>query len=103
MNTADRSVEALETALRRRFSFQEVLPQPGLIKDVLGDKSNYNGIQLGDVLERINYRIEKLIDRDHTIGYAYFLKLKDASDFNAGLIDVFCDNIMPLLQGVLLQ
>ena len=98
MNTADRSVEALDTALRRRFSFQEVLPQPGLIKDVLGDKSNYNGIQLGDVLERINYRIEKLIDRDHTIGHAYFLKLKDASDFNAGLIDVFCDNIMPLLQ-----
>ena len=98
MNTADRSVEALDTALRRRFSFQEVLPQPGLIKQVLGDKSNYNGIQLGDVLERLNYRIEKLIDRDHTIGHAYFLKLKDSQDFNVGLIDVFCDNIMPLLQ-----
>ena len=98
MNTADRSVEALDTALRRRFSFQEVLPQPGLIKQVLGDKSNYNGIQLGDVLERVNYRIEKLIDRDHTIGHAYFLKLKDSQDFNVGLIDVFCDNIMPLLQ-----
>jgi hypothetical protein len=98
MNTADRSVEALDTALRRRFSFQEVLPQPGLIKQVLGDRSNYNGIQLGDVLERVNYRIEKLIDRDHTIGHAYFLKLKDSQDFNVGLIDVFCDNIMPLLQ-----
>ena len=98
MNTADRSVEALDTALRRRFSFQEVLPQPGLIKEVLGGKSNYNGIQLGDVLERINYRIEKLIDRDHTIGHAYFLKLKDSSDLNAGLVNVFCDNIMPLLQ-----
>ena len=98
MNTADRSVEALDTALRRRFSFQEILPQPGLIKEVLGDKSNYNGIQLDDVLERINYRIEKLIDRDHTIGHAYFLKLKESPDFNVGLIDVFCDNIMPLLQ-----
>ena len=98
MNTADRSVEALDTALRRRFSFEEVLPKPGLIKEVLGDKSNYSGIQLSDVLERINYRIEKLIDRDHTIGHAYFLKLKDSQDFNAGLIDVFCDNIMPLLQ-----
>jgi 5-methylcytosine-specific restriction endonuclease McrBC GTP-binding regulatory subunit McrB len=98
MNTADRSVEALDTALRRRFSFQEVLPQTSLIKDILGDKSIYNGIQLGDVLKRINYRIEKLIDRDHTIGHAYFLKLKDSPDFNAGLIDVFCDNIMPLLQ-----
>jgi hypothetical protein len=98
MNTADRSVEALDTALRRRFSFQEILPQPGLIKEVLGDKSNYNGIQLGEVLERINYRIEKLIDRDHTIGHAYFLKLKDSQDFSAGLVNVFCDNIMPLLQ-----
>ena len=98
MNTADRSVEALDTALRRRFSFQEVLPKPGLIKEILGDKSNYNGIQLGDVLERINYRIEKLIDRDHTIGHAYFLKLKDSKDFSSALVHVFCDNIMPLLQ-----
>ena len=98
MNTADRSVEALDTALRRRFSFQEVLPQPRLIKEVLGEKSNYYGIQLGDVLERINYRIEKLIDRDHTIGHAYFLKLKDSQDFSSALVDVFCDNIMPLLQ-----
>ena len=98
MNTADRSVEALDTALRRRFSFQEVLPQPGLIKEVLGEKSNYNGIELGEVLERINYRIEKLVDRDHTIGHAYFLKLKDSQDFTADLVDVFCDNIMPLLQ-----
>ena len=98
MNTADRSVEALDTALRRRFSFQEVLPKPGMIKEILGDKSNYNGIQLGDVLERINYRIEKLIDRDHTIGHAYFLKLKDSKDFSSALVHVFCDNIMPLLQ-----
>ena len=98
MNTADRSVEALDTALRRRFSFQEVLPKPELVKEVLTDKANFNGIQLNKVLERINYRIEKLIDRDHTIGHAYFLKLKDVDDFKAGLVDVFCDNIMPLLQ-----
>lgn len=98
MNTADRSVEALDTALRRRFSFQEVLPQPELVKDVLGDLSNFHGIQLNEVLERINYRIERLIDRDHTIGHAYFLKLEDVEDFRAGLVDVFCDNIVPLLQ-----
>ena len=98
MNTADRSVEALDTALRRRFSFQEVLPKPELVKEVLTDKANFNGIQLNEVLERINYRIEKLIDRDHTIGHAYFLKLKDVDDYKAGLVDVFCDNIMPLLQ-----
>jgi len=98
MNTADRSVEALDTALRRRFSFQEVLPEPDLIKEVLGERSNFNGIQLKEVLERINYRIEKLIDRDHAIGHAYFLKLKEVDDLKSGLVDVFCDNIMPLLQ-----
>ena len=98
MNTADRSVEALDTALRRRFSFQEVLPEPEVIDEVLGEKSNFNGINLKEVLERINYRIEKLIDRDHTIGHAYFLKLKEVEDFKSGLVNVFCDNIMPLLQ-----
>ena len=98
MNTADRSVEVLDTALRRRFSFQEILPEPKLIKKVLGEKSNFRGINLDEVLERINFRIEKLIDRDHTIGHAYFLKLKEVEDFKAGLVDVFCDNIMPLLQ-----
>lgn len=98
MNTADRSVEALDTALRRRFSFEEVLPNPGMVREVLGEKANFEGIQLDEVLERINYRIERLIDRDHTIGHAFFLKLKDVEDFKAGLVDVFCDNIMPLLQ-----
>ena len=98
MNTADRSVEALDTALRRRFSFQEILPEPELIKEVLGEKSIFSGINLSEVLERINFRIEKLIDRDHTIGHAYFLKLKEVEEFKTGLVDVFCDNIMPLLQ-----
>ena len=98
MNTADRSVEALDTALRRRFSFQEILPEPELIKEVLGEKSIFSGINLSEVLERINFRIEKLIDRDHTIGHAYFLKLKEVEDFKTSLVDVFCDNIMPLLQ-----
>jgi 5-methylcytosine-specific restriction endonuclease McrBC GTP-binding regulatory subunit McrB len=98
MNTADRSVEALDTALRRRFSFQEVLPEPELIEKVLGEKSDFEGFKLNEVLKTINYRIERLIDRDHTIGHAYFLKLKGVEDFKAGLVDVFCDNIMPLLQ-----
>lgn len=98
MNTADRSVEALDTALRRRFSFEEILPQPELVSEVLGDKSNFGGVLLKGVLETINYRIEKLIDRDHAIGHAYFLKLKDVEDYKAGLVNVFCDNIIPLLQ-----
>lgn len=98
MNTADRSVEALDTALRRRFSFQEVLPQPELLKKELGEKNRFGNIELDEVLKRMNLRIEKLIDRDHTIGHAYFLNLKYVEDFKLGLVDVFCDNIIPLLQ-----
>lgn len=98
MNTADRSVEALDTALRRRFNFQEMLPQPGLLKPVLGDDAFYQGIDLEEVLRIINLRIEKLIDRDHSIGHAYFLKLKNRRDQKEALIEVFCDNIIPLLQ-----
>lgn len=98
MNTADRSVEALDTALRRRFNFVEMLPQPHLLSDILGDQASYKGISLVEILETINLRIEKLIDRDHSIGHAYFLKLKDQTDLKEGLIAIFCDNIIPLLQ-----
>ncbi|MFT4779078.1 MAG: hypothetical protein ACI923_001613 [Flavobacteriales bacterium] len=98
MNTADRSVEALDTALRRRFNFQEMLPKPNLIEEVLGKNGIYEGLPLMKVLETINLRIEKLVGRDHTIGHAYFLKLKDSHDLRLDLASVFCDNIIPLLQ-----
>lgn len=98
MNTADRSVEALDTALRRRFNFQEMMPEPSLIDKVLGDQSKFDGLQLSNILETINNRIEKLVDRDHTIGHAYFLKLKGSKDLRTDLVSVFCDNIIPLLQ-----
>lgn len=91
MNTADRSVEALDTALRRRFSFTEIMPDPSLLT-----KIEYKGYNLAEVLTTINERIEVLLDRDHTIGHSYFLKLESGDD--KGLASVFANNIIPLLQ-----
>lgn len=89
MNTADRSVEALDTALRRRFSFVEMMPKPELLKD-----SIINGIDLNSLLKTINERIEVLIDRDHTIGHAYFINVTTEQE----LKETFKNNIVPLLQ-----
>lgn len=152
MNTADRSIEALDTALRRRFSFQELMPKTELITpsaiyckllweyesvpwenkefktkedslfELLGvseklkkerfttwdkmleennrakltyfDNYEYNGVNLKEILDVINKRIEILIDRDHMIGHSYFMKICSIDD----LKNVFKDNIIPLLQ-----
>lgn len=155
MNTADRSVESLDTALRRRFSFTEMPPKPELItpmetlrrfwiKNVgvyWGSKESYDthedeirkllgiqilndekyrefgddadesltheaitkelkdlvkfeGIDLCQLLQIINRRIEKLLDRDHLIGHSYFMDVFSLSDLKA----VFQDKIIPLLQ-----
>lgn len=91
MNTADRSVEALDTALRRRFSFTEIMPDSTLLTNIV-----FNEFNLAEVLEAINERIEVLLDRDHTIGHSYFLKLKSGD--TKGLKSVFVNNIIPLLQ-----
>lgn len=89
MNTADRSVEALDTALRRRFVFEEMLPKTDL------EELNYKvyGYKLSEILDRINLRIEKLVDRDHCIGHAYFINKNEET-----IIDSFYMNIIPLLQ-----
>lgn len=95
MNTADRSVEALDTALRRRFSFVEMLPNPERLKDKGEDKNgNVGSINLPELLSVINDRIEVLVDRDHTIGHAFFMDVKSIED----LKHVFADKIIPLLQ-----
>lgn len=88
MNTADRSVEALDTALRRRFSFIEMMPNPELLD------RDFEGVDLQEVLRIINHRVELLVDRDHTIGHSYFLNLKNLED----LANAFNDKIIPLLQ-----
>lgn len=95
MNTADRSVEALDTALRRRFSFTEMPPKPELI-NTEGQTENgvVNGIELSVLLETINKRIEKLLDKDHMIGHSYFLSVEGEK----GLKSAFQNKIVPLLQ-----
>ncbi|REE27252.1 dynein-related subfamily AAA family protein [Winogradskyella pacifica] len=100
MNTADRSVEALDSALRRRFSFKEVMPNYKVISTVLGDKNEWNDTQISVILEKINKRIKRLIDRDHQIGHSYFLKLSKIENINIteSLKAVFSENIIPLLQ-----
>tara|TARA_R110002050_G_scaffold281085_2_gene428329 strand:- start:3462 stop:6464 length:3003 start_codon:yes stop_codon:yes gene_type:complete len=97
MNTADRSIEALDTALRRRFSFREMPPKPHLIKGEgkLKDREGKIGdLNLVTVLETINNRIEKLIDKDHKIGHSYFLKVDSIPTLTAA----FKNEVIPLLE-----
>lgn len=91
MNTADRSVEALDTALRRRFNFVEIMPLPELLENI-----EFDGFNLKEVLTIINDRIEFLLDRDHTIGHSYFMKLESGD--TPGLQMVFENKVIPLLQ-----
>ncbi len=98
MNTADRSVEALDTALRRRFTFTEMPPESGLIKEIgeIDAKLEIDGkeFNLEVILETINKRIEILLDRDHLIGHSFFIKVKN----EAGLRTAIGKEIMPLMQ-----
>lgn len=89
MNTADRSVEALDTALRRRFSFEEMLPKYEILKG-----KEIAGIALDQLLSVLNKRIEILLDRDHVIGHAYLINVKSEEDLKY----TFKNNIIPLLQ-----
>ena len=92
MNTADRSVEALDTALRRRFSFVEMQPDPKILSDEKYVK--YNDVDLSKLLETINQRIEMLIDKDRQIGHSYFIGIQDLEDLRR----TFKDKIIPLLE-----
>lgn len=87
MNTSDRSIALLDLALRRRFEFQEMMPQPHLLGEI-------EGINLEKFLSKINQRIEFLLDRNHTIGHAYFIDCQSISD----LCKILSYKIIPLLQ-----
>ncbi|WP_257942688.1 type IV methyl-directed restriction system, component McrB [Campylobacter lari] len=88
MNTADRSITSLDTALRRRFEFIEMMPKPNVLSD------NCEGVNLQKLLEAINARIEYLLDREKTIGHAFFIGI----DSLEKLKNVFQNKIIPLLQ-----
>ena len=94
MNTADRSVEALDTALRRRFEFKEIMPDPRVIQKVAPNGGQIGDYNTADILKVINERIEVLVDRDHTIGHSYFLEC----DSLESLKRVFENKVIPLLQ-----
>lgn len=96
MNTADRSIALMDTALRRRFHFEEMMPNSSLLKNLVVD-----GIKIDNLLETINKRVEYLYDRDHTIGHAYFMSLENLEtkeDKKAELENIFRNKIIPLLQ-----
>ena len=92
MNTADRSIALMDTALRRRFQFVEMMPNTDILKNVTVD-----GVEIAPILEKINERITFLYDREHTIGHAFFIKLIDSPDINT-LGSIFEKSIIPLLQ-----
>ena len=93
MNTADRSVEALDTALRRRFNFIEKAPTVNLIEQ----PDNFD-VDLKKLLKIVNSRIEVLLDKDHKIGHSYFMAIKKAVNPESKLKEIFKHRILPLLE-----
>ncbi|MGV3710386.1 MAG: AAA family ATPase [Gemmatimonas sp.] len=92
MNTADRSLAGLDIALRRRFEFIEMPPRPDLLKG-----RAVQGVDLGELLDVMNQRIEVLLDRDHQLGHAYFMSIQSGDPLSK-LETVFRNQIIPLLQ-----
>lgn len=95
MNTADRSLALMDTALRRRFDFVEMMPDLNELAGI-----DVDGINIFKMLETLNKRIEVLYDREHTLGHAFFMPLKDEAEdkrFNM-LQGIFKNKILPLLE-----
>ncbi|XZH20865.1 McrB family protein [Clostridium perfringens] len=87
MNTSDKSIAQIDVALRRRFSFEEMMPS----YEELGE---IDEIEVDKLLDKINKRVEFLLDRDHLIGHAYFVRVNTLEE----LIFTMTNKIIPLLQ-----
>lgn len=87
MNTADRSIALLDTALRRRFDFEEMMPTPELLSE------NVEGVDLAQLLTQINDRIKKDYDKDHQIGHSYLMDVKNKEQLERA----YKNRILPLL------
>lgn len=116
MNTADRSIALLDTALRRRFEFVEMMPDEECLKNMwlVGNDEDYENSSIDEwnankakvlyeILIAINNRIEFLLDREHTIGHAFFFEkaIKEDGYFVLSLDslkEIFAKKIIPLLQ-----
>jgi 5-methylcytosine-specific restriction protein B len=111
MNTADRSISSLDTALRRRFVFEELLPRAELLEaetakeantEVAEDAGGYRAASdwpdLARMLAMINRRLELMLDREHTIGHAYLMGIQAEEQKIKRLRQVFYKQLIPLLQ-----
>ena len=104
MNTADRSLALLDTALRRRFDFIEMMPDYDVLKNEADDNYQVKGINLALMLKAMNDRIEYLYDREHTLGHAFLMpvveliKSGDEGKAFKELKSVFMNKILPLLE-----
>ena len=96
MNTADRSITQMDTALRRRFQFEEMLPDPTVLAGIKIEDKDLT-LNVAEMLEKMNKRIEFLYDREHTIGHAFFTGLRDTPSITK-LAEVFKKSVIPLLQ-----
>lgn len=116
MNTADRSVEALDTALRRRFFFREVLPQPELLawpatpppaSTAAEPSAEYHtgifSVDLPRLLTTLNRRLAALLDHDHILGHGYLMPVLQAEDPAKMLHQIFYAQLIPLLQEFFFQ
>ena len=98
MNTADRSIDQIDIALRRRFKFKPMLPSASVIEEVLDlcgiNAHNIGGIDVIRLFNTINARIEILLDSQHLLGHALFIRCKTAED----LADIIKNSVVPLLE-----
>lgn len=92
MNTADRSIALMDTALRRRFDFVEMMPELKPLENL-----EVSGIKIDEMLKTLNERIEVLYDREHTLGHAFFMPLWQNNSIKE-LASIFENKIIPLLQ-----